>query len=80
MDLPSGGVPPLIDTPAGFHAAASALAAGQGPIAVDTERASGFRYDDRAFLLQIRRRGVGRFTRWKKAEGSVGWGRATPTG
>ena len=59
MDLPSGGVPPLIDTPAGFHAAASALAAGQGPIAVDTERASGFRYDDRAFLLQIRRRGVG---------------------
>src|SRR5690606_1810952 len=27
--------------------------------AIDTERASGFRYDDRAFLIQIRRRGAG---------------------
>ncbi|RNE49285.1 HRDC domain-containing protein [Corynebacterium alimapuense] len=59
LSSPSGVVPPLIDSPAGFSQAAEALAAGQGPVAIDTERASGFRYDDRAFLIQIRRRGVG---------------------
>ncbi|MFC6316647.1 HRDC domain-containing protein [Corynebacterium gerontici] len=35
------------------------LRAGTGRIAVDTERAGGFRYDDRAFLLQLRRSGSG---------------------
>ena len=32
------------------------LAAGHGPVAVDAERASGFRYGHRAFLVQLRRR------------------------
>lgn len=35
------------------------LAKGHGPIAIDTERASTYRYDDRAFLIQLRRRGSG---------------------
>ncbi len=59
LSTPRDGVPPLLHTPDHFREAAAALEAGQGPIAVDTERASGFRYDDRAFLIQLRRRGVG---------------------
>lgn len=51
----------LVRDPAGFHQAASALAAGRGPFAVDTERASAFRYDDRAFLVQVHRRDAGTF-------------------
>ncbi len=41
--------------------AASELAAGTGPIAVDAERASGYRYGQRAYLVQIRRNGSGSF-------------------
>ncbi|MCT1612915.1 HRDC domain-containing protein [Corynebacterium sanguinis] len=51
----------LIDAPAAFHRAAAQLADGRGPYAIDTERASSFRYDDRAFLVQIHRRGAGTF-------------------
>lgn len=58
---PQEGIPPLLATPEEISAAAAQLAAGRGPIAVDTERASGFRYDDRAFLLQLRRQGSGTF-------------------
>ena len=38
---------------------AEALAGGDGPIAVDAERASGFRYSQRAYLVQLRREGAG---------------------
>lgn len=51
----------LVDTPEGFARVAAALAAGRGPLAIDTERASAYRYDDRAFLVQIHRRGAGTF-------------------
>ncbi|WP_460490589.1 HRDC domain-containing protein, partial [Corynebacterium nasicanis] len=61
LTTPRDGTPRVLSTPGDFAAAASALAAGQGPLAIDTERASAFRYDDRAFLVQIRRRGVGTF-------------------
>ena len=37
------------------------LAEGQGPVAVDVERASGFRYSQRAYLIQVYRRGAGVF-------------------
>lgn len=37
------------------------LADGQGPVAVDVERASGFRYSQRAYLIQVFRRGAGVF-------------------
>jgi ribonuclease D len=40
-------------------AIAEAIAAGRGPIAVDAERASGFRYSARAYLVQLRRAGAG---------------------
>ena len=45
----------------GASAAAAALAAGHGPVAVDVERASGFRYSQRAYLIQVFRRGAGVF-------------------
>lgn len=44
-----------------FRAACAALAAGTGPVAVDVERASGFRYSQRAYLVQVFRRDVGVF-------------------
>ncbi len=37
----------------------AAFAAGTGPVAVDAERASGYRYGQRAFLVQLRREGAG---------------------
>lgn len=51
----------FVDTPDGFERAARALAGGRGPFAIDTERASAYRYDDRAFLVQIFRRDAGIF-------------------
>lgn len=44
-----------------FRAACATLAAGTGPVAVDVERASGFRYSQRAYLVQVFRRGAGVF-------------------
>lgn len=44
-----------------YLAAVDAIAAGTGPIAIDAERASGFRYSQRAYLIQIYRRGSGTF-------------------
>jgi ribonuclease D len=44
-----------------FHAACATLAAGSGPVAVDVERASGFRYSQRAYLVQVFRRDAGVF-------------------
>ncbi|WP_240665735.1 HRDC domain-containing protein [Agromyces sp. LHK192] len=51
----------VIDEPASFVGAVEALAAGEGPVAVDAERASGFRYSQRAYLIQMYRRGAGTF-------------------
>lgn len=52
---PVGGTPPIIDTPAALVAAAADLARGTGPVAVDAERASGFRYGQRTYLAQFKR-------------------------
>lgn len=41
--------------------AAARLSEGTGPVAVDVERASGFRYSQRAYLIQVFRRGGGLF-------------------
>ncbi|WP_456285651.1 HRDC domain-containing protein [Microbacterium sp. JZ70] len=50
---------PVIDDPAVFAEAVERLAAGTGPVAVDVERASGFRYSQRAYLVQLYRRDGG---------------------
>ncbi|TXI39285.1 MAG: ribonuclease D [Mycobacterium sp.] len=56
---PAEGVPALSVTADDIAAAADRLASGTGPFAVDAERASGFRYSNRAYLIQIRRTGAG---------------------
>ncbi|MGA9872840.1 MAG: ribonuclease D [Rhodococcus sp. (in: high G+C Gram-positive bacteria)] len=57
--VPADGVPAVVNTADGVVTAAKLLAGGHGPLAVDAERASGFRYSQRAYLLQFRRRGAG---------------------
>lgn len=39
--------------------ATETLLGGEGPVAVDAERASGYRYGQRAYLVQLRRNGAG---------------------
>ena len=56
---PADGVPRLAVTIGDIEAAAQFLGRGHGPFAVDAERASGFRYSNRAYLIQIRRAGAG---------------------
>lgn len=59
LPQPSEGVPPISVSVREIEAAAQRLARGRGPFAVDAERASGFRYSNRAYLIQIRRAGSG---------------------
>jgi ribonuclease D len=56
---PVDGMPPVVVTPEQLDATIAALAAGTGPVAVDAERAHGFRYSQRAYLIQLRRAGSG---------------------
>ncbi|MGA9356812.1 MAG: ribonuclease D, partial [Mycobacterium sp.] len=56
---PAEGMPDLSVTASQIAAAAALLDRGHGPFAVDAERASGFRYSNRAYLIQIRRTGAG---------------------
>lgn len=56
---PREGLPDVVSDSVGLSVAISALANGTGPIAIDAERASGFRYGQRAYLLQLRRQGSG---------------------
>src|SRR6476620_1741060 len=53
------GLPEVVDTDAGLLEACAALAAATGPVAIDAERASGYRYSNRAYLIQLRREGAG---------------------
>lgn len=59
LDTPRDGVPPVVSTPAELELVVARFAAGTGPVAVDAERASGHRYGQRAFLVQLRREGAG---------------------
>ncbi|GAA1951365.1 ribonuclease D [Microbacterium deminutum] len=73
----------VIDDVDGLAAAATRLASGHGPVAVDVERASGFRYSQRAYLIQVFRRGagvflfdpppIGDFTALQQAIGEAEW-------
>lgn len=73
----------VIDTREDYLDAVARIAAGTGPIAVDAERASGFRYSQRAYLIQVFRRGagtflfdpppIGRFDELQHAIGSEEW-------
>jgi ribonuclease D len=56
---PADGIPAVIQTPDALADIVAAFAAGTGPVAVDAERASGYRYGQSTYLLQIRREGAG---------------------
>jgi ribonuclease D len=56
---PADGVPDVVDDPDKLAEAVARLAAGNGPVAIDAERASGYRYGQRAYLVQLRRVGSG---------------------
>jgi ribonuclease D len=56
---PRDGLPPVTSTEDDLADAITRLAAGTGPVAVDAERASGYRYGQRAYLVQVRRAGAG---------------------
>nr|WP_228084228.1 HRDC domain-containing protein [Streptomyces sp. MA3_2.13] len=56
---PREGVPPVIADEAALAEAIAAFGSGSGPVAVDAERASGYRYGQRAYLVQLRRAGAG---------------------
>lgn len=57
MNAPSFPQWKLIETDAELNSALLALEVATGPLAVDTERASGFRYRNNAFLVQLFREG-----------------------
>lgn len=59
LALPVDGVPPVVDTPDALAASREALRHGRGPLAIDTERAHGYRYSAKAYLIQVRREGAG---------------------
>ena len=57
--FPADGVPEVVVDERRLMAAAAAIAEGTGPVALDAERASGHRYGQRAYLVQLRRAGSG---------------------
>lgn len=57
--LPAAGTPSIIENEISFQLAIDELSAGTGAFAIDAERASGFRYSARAYLIQIKRNGGG---------------------
>ncbi len=56
---PSAGLPELINTEQSFKETLTQLARGNGPFALDAERASGYKYSSRAYLIQIKRENGG---------------------
>lgn len=56
---PADGIPEVVESERALAQAADAIAAGEGPVAIDAERASGYRYGQRAYLVQVRRDGSG---------------------
>jgi len=56
---PAQGLPDVVDTEELFEKALKSLAQGTGPFALDAERASGYKFSARAYLIQIARDGGG---------------------
>ena len=53
------GLPPVVETEDALSETIKAIRKGEGPVAIDAERASGYRYSARAYLIQLRREGSG---------------------
>ena len=56
---PRHGTPEIVATENDYEKVITSLLNGEGPIAIDAERASGYRYSQRAYLIQIYRKGGG---------------------
>jgi len=52
-------LPAVVETDDALAKTCAAIAGGIGPVAIDAERASGYRYSSRAYLIQLRRQGSG---------------------
>ncbi|WP_203336192.1 HRDC domain-containing protein [Nocardioides limicola] len=52
-------LPEVTDSADALARVSERLAAASGPVAIDAERASGYRYSGRAYLVQLRREGAG---------------------
>ncbi|MEU4675767.1 ribonuclease D [Micromonospora sp. NPDC023737] len=59
LTAPREGTPQPVATPEELADVVARFAAGSGPVALDAERASGYRYSQRAYLVQLRRAGAG---------------------
>ncbi|MEU8261225.1 HRDC domain-containing protein [Micromonospora sp. NPDC048999] len=59
LTAPREGTPVPAATPSELDEIVARFAAGTGPVALDAERASGYRYSQRAYLVQLRRAGSG---------------------
>lgn len=56
---PRDGLPPVVHTERELAEVVARFTRADGPVAVDAERASGYRYGQRAYLVQLRRAGAG---------------------
>ena len=61
VKAPAEGIPEVVSEYWQIEEVGRALEAGHGPVAFDAERASGFTYSQRAYLVQLRREGAGSF-------------------
>ncbi|MFC4145294.1 ribonuclease D [Micromonospora mangrovi] len=59
LTAPREGTPTPVATSSELAEVVARFAAGTGPVALDAERASGYRYSQRAYLVQLRRAGSG---------------------
>jgi ribonuclease D len=59
LTVPSDGTPEPVVSPNALAQVAARFETGTGPVAVDAERASGYRYTHKAYLVQLRRAGAG---------------------
>lgn len=59
LTMPVDGIPDVVTEERALVEVADAVASGTGPVGIDAERASGYRYGQRAYLVQLRREGAG---------------------
>lgn len=59
LTAPRDGTPRPVESTDELAEVVARMAGGTGPVAVDAERASGYRYTQRAYLVQLRRQGAG---------------------
>lgn len=59
LSAPRDGVPAVVSDEGHLARVTESFGRASGPVAVDAERASGYRYGQRAYLVQLRREGAG---------------------